>query len=252
MAGSNLDRYSVFEDISQHEQTEERLKNGLGALVAVYEAGRILSSTLSSDEIGTRLLKIAQRISGFTAAVISLGNEHGQLGMLRSHGPESLRQMANATPEAQAARRRALETKECQAVRLWQLGEGSTSLVGLCLPLIVRDRITGVLEVYGPEALAEKAVAETLETLSRQAASALENAKLYREVAERKRRLEDLASKLLEVRKEERRRLACDIHDGLVQVAAAAHEVLQAIRCACGMWLAANRSVNRSLPTPAR
>jgi GAF domain-containing protein len=124
--------------------------------------------------------------------------------------------MANATPEAQAARRRALETKECQAVRLWQLGEGSTSLVGLCLPLIVRDRITGVLEVYGPEALAEKAVAETLETLSRQAASALENAKLYREVAERKRRLEDLASKLLEVRKEERHRLACDIHDGLV------------------------------------
>jgi DNA-binding NarL/FixJ family response regulator/signal transduction histidine kinase len=228
MVGSNLDRYSVFEDSSQHEQTDERPKNSLCALVAVYEAGRILTTTLSLDEIGARLLKIAQRISGFTAAVISLGNEHGQLCMLRSHGPESLRQVAHATPVAQAARRRALETKECQAFSLWQLGKGSTSVVGLCLPLVVRDRITGVLEVYGPEALAEKAVGETLESLTRQAASALENAKLYRELAERERRLENLASTLLEVRKEERRRLACDLHDGLVQVTAAAHEVLQA------------------------
>ena len=148
--------------------------------------------------------------------------------MLRSHGPKSLRQVANATPEAQAARLRALETKDCQAFSLWQLGEGSTSVVGMCLPLIVRDRITGVLEVYGPQALAEKAVGETLESLTRQAASALENARLYRELAERERRLEDLASTLLEVRKAERRRLACDLHDGLIQVAAAGHEVLQA------------------------
>jgi DNA-binding NarL/FixJ family response regulator/signal transduction histidine kinase len=225
MAGSNLDRYSVLGDSGQHEQTEERLRN---SLVAVCEAGRILTSTLSLDEIGARLLKIAQRISGFTAAVISVGNEHGQLCVLHSHGPRSLQQMANTIPETLAARRRALETKECQAFRLWQLGEGSTSLVGLCLPLIVRGRITGVLEVYGPEALAERAVSETLESLTSQAASALENTKLHRKLAERERQLEDLASQFLEVRTEERRRLACDIHDGLVQVATAAHEVLQA------------------------
>src|SRR5215211_2976617 len=99
MVGSNLDRYSVFEYSSQHEQRDERPKNSLCALVAVYEAGRLLTSTLSLDEIGARLLKIAQRISGFTAAVISLGNEHGQLCMLQSDGPESLRQTANVTPE---------------------------------------------------------------------------------------------------------------------------------------------------------
>lgn len=228
MARRSSDSYATFEDINQCKQIEEGLKNSLGALGAVHEAGRILSSTLSLDEIGTKLLNIAHRVSAFTAAVISLKDEHGQLHMLQSRGLESLWRVANLTPEAQAARCEVLETKKRQAFRLKQLTEDGTFLVGLYLPLVVRGRLTGVLEFYGPEALDEKMAVETLESITRQAASVLENARLHQELAERERRLEDLTVRLLKIREEERHQLAHDIHDGLVQVAVAVHQNLQA------------------------
>jgi signal transduction histidine kinase len=100
--------------------------------------------------------------------------------------------------------------------------------VGLCLPLVVRERVIGLLEAYGPEGLAKEMVVETLRSLTGQAASALENARLYGELAERERRLKDLVGKLIGAKEEERRRVAYEVHDGLTQVAVAAHQHLQA------------------------
>jgi signal transduction histidine kinase len=95
------------------------------------------------------------------------------------------------------------------------------------LPLLVRDRVIGVLEAYGTAALGE-AGAESLYSLANQAASALENARLYAELAERENQLRRLVGKLIMAQEEERRRVAYDVHDGLAQTAAAAHQHLQA------------------------
>jgi signal transduction histidine kinase len=100
-------------------------------------------------------------------------------------------------------------------------------LVGLYLPLLVQDRLIGILEAYGPDALVDEG-AETLYSLASQAASALENALLYTELTERENQLRDLVGKLIMAQEEERRRVAYDIHDGLAQTAAAAHQHLQA------------------------
>jgi signal transduction histidine kinase len=91
----------------------------------------------------------------------------------------------------------------------------------------VHDRVIGVLEVYGSEHLAESGAVETFASLATQAASALENARLYEELAEHGRQLQDLVGKLVTAQEEERRRVAYDIHDGLAQVAAAASQHLQ-------------------------
>jgi signal transduction histidine kinase len=99
--------------------------------------------------------------------------------------------------------------------------------VSLYLPLLVRDRIVGVLEAYGPEALGEDGW-QTLISLANQAASALENARLYAELTERENQLRRLVGKLITAQEEERRRVAHDVHDGLAQTAAAAHQHLQA------------------------
>jgi signal transduction histidine kinase len=87
--------------------------------------------------------------------------------------------------------------------------------------------VLGVLEAYGSESLAESDTLEILRSLTNQAASALENARLYGELAEREGQLKGLVGKLIVVQEEERRRVAYEIHDGLTQMLVAAHQHLQ-------------------------
>jgi PAS domain S-box-containing protein len=219
----------IVHDITERKRSAERLQRSLDALLGLYEAGQILSSSLEREEIGSRLLEIASRVSNLTAAVISIPDEEGELRIWRSTGLEGLWRQVRFSPEAVAARQKTLETRKYQAVRLQQPGDADESqLVSLNLPLLVRNRLVGVLEAYGPEALMERQYEETLISLANQGASALENARLYAELAERENRLQDLIRKLITAQEEERRKVAYEVHDGLAQTAAGAHQLLQA------------------------
>jgi PAS domain S-box-containing protein len=222
----------VTRDISERKQAQERLQDTLDSLLALYEAGQILGSTLESEEVVSSLLQIMQRVSHLTAALISVQDDDGSMHIWRSVGLEGLWPRARYAPEAADARQAALETEEPQLFLLQRPGLGTElgteRLVGLCLPLLIRDRSLGVLEAYGTEALAESDAVELLGSLASQAASALENARLYGELADREHRLQDLVEKLLVAQEEERRHVAYEVHDGLAQVAVAAHTYLNA------------------------
>jgi PAS domain S-box-containing protein len=218
----------IVHDISERKRSAERLQSSLDALLGLYEAGQILSSSLKREEIGSRLLEIARHVSNLTAAVISIPDESGELHIWRSTGLESLWQM-RFSPEAVAARQKVLESRKLQAIRLRRPGDtDGDHLVSLNLPLLVRDRLIGVLEAYGPEVLMERQNEETLISLANQGASALENARLYADLAERENRLQDLIRKLITAQEEERRKVSYEVHDGLAQTAAGAHQLLQA------------------------
>ena len=220
---------AVVRDITARKRVEDGLRSSLGMLVAVHEAGRILGSSLDPEEIGERLLEVMRRVSDLDAAILRARDERGRLSVVRAFGPEGLLRAASATPQAQTARLGALETgKYRRPFRLAQPKEGEMPVVGLCLPLVVREQVMGVLEAYGPETLAKEMAVETLRSLAGQAASALENARLYQELAEREKRLKDLVGKLTAAKEEERRRMAYEVHDGLTQTAIAAHQHLQA------------------------
>ena len=218
----------IVHDITERRRSAERLQRSLDALLALYEAGQILGSSLQREEIGSRLLEIARRVSNLTAAVISIPDEEGDLKIWRSSQLEGLRRDIRFSPAALAARERVLKTRKHQTVRMSQPGDDAAPLVGLNLPLLVRDRIIGVLEAYGPESLLERQNEETLISLANQGASALENARLYADLAERENRLQDLIRKLITAQEEERRKVSYEVHDGLAQTAAGAHQLLQA------------------------
>src|SRR5215204_4853298 len=219
----------IVHDITERKRSAERLQRSLDALLGLYEAGQILSSSLEREEIGSRLLEIASRVSNLTAAVIAVPSEDGELRIWRSAGLEGLWRQVRLSPEAVAARQKVLETRKYQTVKLRQPGDpDGPHLVSLNLPLLVRGRLIGVLEAYGPEALMERQYEETLISLANQGASALENARLYAELAERENRLQDLIRKLITAQEEERRKVSYEVHDGLAQTAAGAHQLLQA------------------------
>jgi signal transduction histidine kinase len=102
------------------------------------------------------------------------------------------------------------------------------SLTALFLPLRIRNHTVGVLEIYGSKVVADRDVLDTLLNLTTKTASALENARLYGELAERERQLQELVGRLLFAQEEERRRIAYEVHDGPTQVAVGAYQHLQA------------------------
>jgi PAS domain S-box-containing protein len=218
----------VAHDVTERKRSETALRQNLSVLLALREAGQVLSSTLESEEIVTRLLEIMRSVANLTAAVISRFNQKGNLRVWRSAGLEDLWPRIRFTPEAKAARRAVLENEERQLFKLRRPGSEDEYLVGLCLPIAARDRIVGVLEAYGHESLAQSDMIEIVSSLTSQAASALENAWLYEELGDRERALQNLVEKLLGAQEEERRRVAYEVHDGLAQVAVAAHQNLQA------------------------
>lgn len=219
---------AVVRDITGRRQVEEKLTSATSELLALHEASRILTSTLELEKIGERLLEVMHRISGLDAAVLHILTEEQRLRALSVFGSESLRNAASSSSRAQAARRVALETKERQLFHVERSEARSCPLVGLSLPLRVQDQVIGVLDGFAVNGTIGETTIGTLECLVSQAASALENARLFREVAEREDRFRDLVGKLLVAQEQERRRIAHEVHDGLTQVAIGTHQSLQA------------------------
>src|SRR5918912_2397688 len=124
-----------------------------------------------------------------------------------------------------------LESRESLVDRYPHLAAqvGTQSRSWAYLPLLDYRRMVGVVGLSFPAERPFSAEERAfMLALARQCAQALERARLYRELAERERQLQDLVGRLLVAQEEERRRVAYEVHDDLAAVAASAHQHLQA------------------------
>ena len=68
---------------------------------------------------------------------------------------------------------------------------------------------------------------QTLQTIAWQLSTAIENARLYAALQARQAELQLLLGKILHAQEEERRQVAYDLHDGLLQMLVASHQALE-------------------------
>lgn len=192
----------------------------LETLVGLHEAGRVMGSTLDGAEIGHRMLEILERTLGVSAAALYVPGDAGGLRALVSRGLEGCSRWRVAPEEAEAVRSRVLETEQRQTLRL------GPDAAGVFMPLCSRSRAVGVLEAY--EAPRDRASLEFLSSLCVQAATALDNSRLYERVLEHEQTLRKLVDRMVRVQEDERRRVAHEIHDGLTQSLIAVNHHLEA------------------------
>ncbi|MFN8633786.1 MAG: GAF domain-containing sensor histidine kinase [Chloroflexota bacterium] len=100
----------------------------------------------------------------------------------------------------------------------------------LVVPLEARDRRIGALVLATARAdrkFDADDVALGVEVAAR-AALALDNARLYREAANREQALHQLVGRLMTAQEDERRRLAYELHDGVAQMATGVQQLIEA------------------------
>jgi PAS domain S-box-containing protein len=215
-------------DVTERKWSAERLQHSLEALLAIHQVGRLLGSNPEQQAIGAALLDSARRIAPIDEAVLLLRTARGHLTSTGgSGGIGKIWPIVRRTRAARAARQQVLRTGTPQFFRTRPSELGFSPIEAWDLPLRAQERVIGILEVYGTNLLAGPGIDE-LSILADQAASALERARLYKDLAERERRLEALVRQLLLAEEEERRRVAYEIHDGLAQLAWAAQQHLEA------------------------
>jgi len=179
-------------DIINDETQQKRL------LRAYHAIGNELISMTSLPKLLNKILQIAEDVFHFDNAIIRLLTEDGsELELAASYGyPPSAQQqkihVGQGVMGAVAASGKPLLINNIRQHRDYIEGiAGANS--ALCVPLIARDRVIGVLNVESPRFNAfQEHDADALLTVATQAAIAIENARLYTRTTQLKQRYRDL------------------------------------------------------------
>jgi signal transduction histidine kinase len=193
--------------IGQLQARTRELARSVEELQALGEVAQAVSSTLDLDTVLTTIVARAVRLAGAHGGVVYEFDETSQLfnRVRGAHGlDEDLGQVIRAAPirlgegvAGRAAAKRApvqvadVRDATYDVARVREVFErhGYRSLLGV--PLLVEQEIVGVLAVWGrePGPFAPDVV-DLLQTLANQSVLAIQNARLFREIADQSRALE--------------------------------------------------------------
>ncbi len=198
---SNLASYAILGDadpvpLSLLTAFPEQAKT----LTLLYEVSRELTSILDREELLRRIAQRVKRIVNYHVFSVMLWNESTQLlesafGMRYEDSiPTCMRlPLRQGITGTAAAERRAVRVDDVlNDARYIRCETGLDTRSELVVPLLLQDRLIGVLDLESTEPQAFTAENERmLSTLGSYIAVALENARLYEDARENQLRLED-------------------------------------------------------------
>jgi two-component system, NarL family, sensor kinase len=190
----------------------ETISGGLDLDEIVQSVAAVITETTATDvcfvhlldDTGTRLqLRGATPPFDELAGSIELAVGEGMAGWVAAHGePAVIVENKHADPRY----------KYIPELH----GDDFTSMVSV--PIVTRlGHLVGVLNLHSKRRREFTADVELLRSVAGLMAGAIENARLYRRLAEREEALERFTERTVQLQEAERRRLAGEIHDGISQ-----------------------------------
>jgi len=198
-----IEKHRLFES-AQREVRVQKLLN---------EAGRVLTSTLDRDEVLTRIMgEVIQALDTVAGSIVLVDEEQNDLVFATAVGPQSEDLIGTHMPMGQGivgwsiTHGESLLSSDAHTdPRFYQEIDQQTGLSTqsvLCVPLSSKDRVIGAIEVLNPNAgQFNQRDLQVLESLSPQAAIAIENASLFESIKHQMAELERAQDQLLQAEK---------------------------------------------------
>ncbi len=192
------------------QEMSDALEHHMAQLAQLNLAGHHIAARLEQAEVLTAVATAIFRLFPAEYLVISLPD-----GAVFTNG-DPLWEQHRDQDSTQSILRAALNKANWHITAL-DVTDGPAGY--LCCASLHMGEELGLMEMYGrdPE-LGDAATGDTLATLAVQASIALDNAELYERLARRRAELQKLLEQLIDAQEEERRVVAYDIHDGLIQM----------------------------------
>jgi len=200
---TTIEKHRLFES-AQREVRVQKLLN---------EAGRVLTSTLDRDEVLKRIMgEVIQALDTVAGSIVLVDEEQNDLVFATAVGPQSEELIGTHMPMNQGIvgwsiihGESLLSSDAHTDPRFYQEIDQQTGLSTqsvLCVPLSSKDRVIGAIEVLNPHTgKFNQRDLEVLESLSPQAAIAIENASLFESIKHQMAELERAQDQLLQAEK---------------------------------------------------
>ncbi len=208
LGGELIGTIAVYADITDRKRVEEALRRKVNQLDALSRAARTVTASLNLDQVLAEIVSLATQISASDYASVVLMDESGHMGRSAENLPGALaiehRIREGGVTDWIVHSRQAVVIDDIRAdgTMIPELGEGAPrranpvivkaglrSVAGL--PLMVKDRLLGVLYLHSRQPNAFRELVPLLTAFANQVAIAIANARLHeqaqREIAERRR-----------------------------------------------------------------
>jgi signal transduction histidine kinase len=223
----NRELDELNEQLSEQSRLYQSLRANLDHLLALQQAGQVIGSTLVVDQVRRAIATAALRLFDLASCrlLLQLPGDEAPFDLLEGTPPPWW-MPASARLVARLRRQVQKEGKPL-AQRVGAVPDAEAGSLAMA-PILVRGACLGTLEVYATDARLDTSESLTLLSyLASEASIALDNAHLYREVETQGQQLRSYVENFITNEEQDSRRLAFDLHDGLVQLIVASYQHLQ-------------------------